>query len=103
MDAHEHPLPADPIHVKTVVFELSCPNAFAAYRDCSWQIISSLAKYRLSSLDLYLEIILSSNPTYSQGMQISLLQSMNDIACPASAITICDHGQVWIFKTMYWA
>lgn len=43
MDAHEHPLPADPIHAKTVVFELSCPNAFTAYRDCSWQIISSLA------------------------------------------------------------
>jgi hypothetical protein len=43
MDAHEHPLPADPIHAKTVVFELSCPDAFAAYRDCTWQIISTLA------------------------------------------------------------
>lgn len=43
MDAHEHPLPADPTHAKAVVFELSCPKAFAAYRDCSWQIISTLA------------------------------------------------------------
>jgi hypothetical protein len=43
MDAHEHPLPEDPIQAKTVVFELSCPNAFAAYRDCTWQIISTLA------------------------------------------------------------
>lgn len=60
-------------------------------------------KSRLSSLELYLEIILSSNPTHSQGMQISLLQSMNDIVRLASAITICDHGQVWIFKTTCWA
>lgn len=43
MDAHEHPLPADPIPAKMVVFELSRPEAFAAYRDCSWQIISTLA------------------------------------------------------------
>lgn len=43
MDAHEHPLPADPVPAKMVVFELGRPEAFAAYRDCSWQIISTLA------------------------------------------------------------
>jgi hypothetical protein len=43
MAAHEHPLPADPIHAKTVIFELSPPQAFAAYRDCTWQIIYTLA------------------------------------------------------------
>jgi hypothetical protein len=43
MDAHEHPLPADPISAKTVVFELCCPKSFAAYRDSSWQIIGTLA------------------------------------------------------------
>ena len=43
MDVHEYPLPADPIYAKTVVFELGYPNAFTAYRDCSRQIISSLA------------------------------------------------------------
>ena len=43
MNAYEDPIPTDPIWAKTVVFELICPEAFAAYRDCSWRIISILA------------------------------------------------------------
>lgn len=40
--AHEHPLPENPIHAKVVLFELSQPHTFAAYRDCTWQIIYTL-------------------------------------------------------------
>ncbi|RVD89464.1 uncharacterized protein DFL_000471 [Arthrobotrys flagrans] len=41
--AHEHPLPADGPHLRATLFELACPPAFAAYRDISWRIISTLA------------------------------------------------------------
>ena len=40
---HEHPLPSNPILSKTVVFELGCPKAIAAYRDVTWKILSTLA------------------------------------------------------------
>ena len=43
MQAHEHPLPADPIQAKVVIFELGCPKALVAYRDATWRIIGSLA------------------------------------------------------------
>ena len=43
MQAYEHPLPADPIQAKTVIFELGCPKALTVYRDTTWQIIGSLA------------------------------------------------------------
>ncbi|KAI1637344.1 hypothetical protein F4809DRAFT_649926 [Biscogniauxia mediterranea] len=39
----ESPLPEDPTKAKTVVFELRCPRAFAAYRDASWKILWDLA------------------------------------------------------------
>ncbi|KAK6519193.1 hypothetical protein TWF281_003882 [Arthrobotrys megalospora] len=41
--AHEHPLPADGPSMRATLFELACPPAFAAYRDISWRIISTLA------------------------------------------------------------
>lgn len=40
---YEHPLPSDAFMAKTVVFELLCPPAFAAYRDTTWLILSRLA------------------------------------------------------------
>jgi Protein of unknown function (DUF3638) len=43
IQVHEHPLPSDPISAKAVVFELDCPNAFAAYRDATWRVIGTLA------------------------------------------------------------
>lgn len=43
IEAHEHPLPADLIQAKVVVFELGCPKAFAAYRDSTWRILSRFA------------------------------------------------------------
>lgn len=43
IQAHEHPLPADSVQAKAVVFELGCPKALIAYRDTTWRIIGSLA------------------------------------------------------------
>lgn len=45
---HEHPLPSDPVQVKAVVFELSCPEAFTAYRNTTWKILGILAKSKQS-------------------------------------------------------
>ncbi|KAF3221100.1 hypothetical protein TWF106_006425 [Orbilia oligospora] len=41
--AHEYPLPKNGPHLRAILFELACPPAFAAYRDISWRIISTLA------------------------------------------------------------
>ncbi|MCJ1350906.1 MAG: hypothetical protein MMC33_000887 [Icmadophila ericetorum] len=43
IEAHEHPLPYDPVQVKAVLFEIGCPSAFAAYRDVTWRILGTLA------------------------------------------------------------
>ncbi|KAI5460281.1 hypothetical protein BGZ63DRAFT_454593 [Mariannaea sp. PMI_226] len=40
---YEHPLPADQIIAKAVIFELTCPQSFATYRDVTWKLISKLA------------------------------------------------------------
>ncbi|KXX81310.1 hypothetical protein MMYC01_201930 [Madurella mycetomatis] len=40
---YEHPLPSNDYMVKVVVFELACPQAFAAYRDTTWMLLSRLA------------------------------------------------------------
>lgn len=45
---HEHPLPSDPVQAKAVVFELSCPEAFTAYRNTTWKILGVLAKSKQS-------------------------------------------------------
>jgi len=41
---HEHPLPSDPVQAKAVIFELSCPEAFTAYRNTTWKILGILAR-----------------------------------------------------------
>jgi len=41
IDIHEHPLPAVEAELKAVIFELLCPQAFSAYRDATWLILSS--------------------------------------------------------------
>ncbi|KAF3904517.1 hypothetical protein AA313_de0210125 [Arthrobotrys entomopaga] len=41
--AHEHPLPSDGARMRATLFEISCPQAFATYRDITWRIISTLA------------------------------------------------------------
>lgn len=43
MEVHEHPLPSSMVHAKAVVFELSCPEAFTAYRDATWRVLGTLA------------------------------------------------------------
>lgn len=45
---HEHPLPSDPVQAKAVIFELSCPEAFTAYRNTTWKILGILAKSKQS-------------------------------------------------------
>lgn len=44
---HEHPLPAHPIQMKAVVFELACPSALRAYRNATWMILGKLAHPKL--------------------------------------------------------
>ncbi|KAH7115923.1 hypothetical protein B0J11DRAFT_571692 [Dendryphion nanum] len=39
----EYPLPSNDVGAKAAVFELRCPTAFAAYRDSTWQLLSSFA------------------------------------------------------------
>ncbi|KAH7082745.1 hypothetical protein BKA63DRAFT_433265 [Paraphoma chrysanthemicola] len=43
INIHEHPLPKAETALKAVLFELTCPEAFAAYRDATWLILSSFA------------------------------------------------------------
>lgn len=43
INTHEHPLPESEPELKALVFELLCPPTFAAYRDATWLIISTLA------------------------------------------------------------
>lgn len=38
IETHEHPLPADPVEAKVVVFEMAIPEAFARYRDTTWKV-----------------------------------------------------------------
>jgi len=40
---YEHPLPRHEPSLKTVIFELACPKAFAAYRDATWLILSTFS------------------------------------------------------------
>ncbi|KAI5863834.1 hypothetical protein GGS23DRAFT_516098 [Durotheca rogersii] len=42
--AFEWPLPESPLMAKAVVFELRCPEAFSAYRDATWAILSRVAR-----------------------------------------------------------
>ena len=44
---HEHPLPTNQVLAKAVIFELQTPASFAAYRDATWRIISTLGHARL--------------------------------------------------------
>jgi hypothetical protein len=44
INSYEHPLPKPEPEAKAVIFELACPPAFAAYRDATWLILSSLAR-----------------------------------------------------------
>ena len=41
---YEHPLPFDSIKAKAIVFELVCPKFIAAYRDATWNILSTLGQ-----------------------------------------------------------
>ncbi|KAH7093546.1 hypothetical protein FB567DRAFT_610082 [Paraphoma chrysanthemicola] len=43
IEIFEYPLPRDEPSIKAVIFELMCPEAFAAYRDATWSLLSSLA------------------------------------------------------------
>ncbi|KAF2084345.1 hypothetical protein K490DRAFT_49259 [Saccharata proteae CBS 121410] len=43
IDTYESLLPTDVPTAKAVVFELSCPSAFAAYRDSTWLVLGILA------------------------------------------------------------
>jgi hypothetical protein len=47
----EHPLPKSEPALKAVLFELMCPEAFAAYRDATWNILSSFAFPRHAPVD----------------------------------------------------
>ncbi|RDL37029.1 Uncharacterized protein BP5553_04462 [Venustampulla echinocandica] len=77
IQAHEHPLPTNPVHAKAVVFELGCPKELAAYRDITWRIISTLALATLVEGDQPKEMLkdYSELRAYSQSMtsQFSLV------------------------------
>lgn len=45
---HEHFLPSNPVHAKALIFELSCPLAFSAYRNATWKILGTLAQPKLT-------------------------------------------------------
>ncbi|XP_014557348.1 hypothetical protein COCVIDRAFT_97420 [Bipolaris victoriae FI3] len=47
----EHPLPSYEPAVKATIFELQCPKEFAAYRDATWLILSSLCHKPVEHLD----------------------------------------------------
>ncbi|USP78848.1 hypothetical protein yc1106_06122 [Curvularia clavata] len=47
----EHPLPGYEPAAKAAIFELQCPKVFAAYRDATWLILSSLCHQPVEQLD----------------------------------------------------
>ncbi|KAJ5065101.1 hypothetical protein J3E72DRAFT_210908, partial [Bipolaris maydis] len=47
----EHPLPSYEPAAKATLFELQCPKEFAAYRDATWLILSSLCHKPVEHLD----------------------------------------------------
>ena len=38
IQVHEHPLPANPVHMKAVIFELSACEVLRCYRNITWQV-----------------------------------------------------------------
>ncbi|KAH4934580.1 hypothetical protein HBI79_087720 [Parastagonospora nodorum] len=52
----EHPLPKSEPALKAVVFELMCPETFAAYRDATWSILSAFAFSHKAPLDATPEV-----------------------------------------------
>ncbi|CAN9475149.1 unnamed protein product [Alternaria alternata] len=48
---HEHPLPSYEPAVKAALFELQCPEVFAAYRDATWLLLSKLCNQTIEKLD----------------------------------------------------
>jgi hypothetical protein len=48
---YEHPLPSYEPAAKASLFELQCPEVFAAYRDATWLILSALCREPTDKLD----------------------------------------------------
>ncbi|KAI4942649.1 hypothetical protein J4E91_009818 [Alternaria rosae] len=48
---YEHPLPSYEPAAKAALFELQCPEVFAAYRDATWLILSTLCREPTDRLD----------------------------------------------------
>jgi len=48
---YEHPLPSYEPAAKATLFELQCPEVFAAYRDATWLILSTLCREPTDKLD----------------------------------------------------
>jgi hypothetical protein len=48
---YEHPLPSYEPAIKAVLFEIQCPKVYAAYRDATWRILSTLCQQSTESLD----------------------------------------------------
>ncbi|KAG9185573.1 hypothetical protein G6011_06904 [Alternaria panax] len=68
---HEHPLPSYEPAVKAALFELQCPEVFAAYRDATWRLLSTLCHQTTEKLDR-----MSLVREYSQ-----LRQYVNETSC----------------------
>ena len=49
IDIYEWPLPKEEHLVRTVIFELLCPPAFTAFRDCTWYVLHDVAQSLTSS------------------------------------------------------
>lgn len=46
INIYEDPLPSKPVEAKAMIFELSCPEAFRAYRNATWKVIGTLGRSR---------------------------------------------------------
>jgi hypothetical protein len=49
---YEHPLPSYKPVIKAALFELPCPEVYAAYRDAVWLILSTLCQQPVEILEL---------------------------------------------------
>jgi len=52
ISVNEPSLPADTMQAKAIVFELRCPQGFAAWRDATWSVINDLGHVARSTTDL---------------------------------------------------
>lgn len=66
IEVFEFPLPENMVSARTAVFELDCPNGFAAWRDTTWMILRNLGSDTIKPVTVPYTVTLSMYPALAQ-------------------------------------